>query len=70
MEQLSINLFWLGLFASGLATALYWGYVFGMRLALRRLAANPGGSPIDQSLAVATWESLPASVGPRPSRPG
>jgi len=34
-----------------------------MRLVLRRLAANPGGSPIDQGLAVATWESLPASVG-------
>ncbi len=71
MEQLSVTLFWLGLFASGLATALYWAYVVGVRLALRRanarpsggLAANTGGSPVGQSMAVVTWQTLPASVG-------
>ena len=57
MEQFSINMFWLALAASAMATLLYWGHAFGVRLALRRLATN------GQSLNVASWERLPASIG-------
>ena len=57
MEQFSINMFWLALAATAMATLLYWGHAFGVRLALRRLATN------GQSLNVASWERLPASIG-------
>jgi cytochrome c-type biogenesis protein CcsB len=57
MEQFSINMFWLALAAAAVATLLYWGHAFGVRLALRRLATN------GQTLTVASWERLPASIG-------
>jgi len=57
MEQLSINMFWLALAAAAMATLLYWGHAFGVRLALRRLATN------GQTLTVTSWERLPASIG-------
>jgi cytochrome c-type biogenesis protein CcsB len=57
MEQLSVNMFWLALAATATATLLYWGHVFGVRLALRRLAIN------GQTLTVTSWERLPASIG-------
>jgi cytochrome c-type biogenesis protein CcsB len=57
MEQFSINMFWLALAATAMATLLYWGHAFGVRLALRRLATN------GQTLNVASWERLPTSIG-------
>ena len=32
MEQLSINMFWLALAATAMATLLYWGHAFGVNL--------------------------------------
>ncbi|MGQ9573007.1 MAG: c-type cytochrome biogenesis protein CcsB [Dehalococcoidia bacterium] len=57
MEQLSVNMFWLGLVATAIATLLYWGHAFGVRLALRRAATN------GQTLTVTSWERLPTSIG-------
>jgi cytochrome c-type biogenesis protein CcsB len=57
MEQVSVNMFWLALAATAIATLLYWGHAFGVRLALRRLATN------GQTLTVTSWERLPASIG-------
>ena len=57
MEQVSVNMFWLALAATAMATLLYWGHAFGVRLALRRLATN------GQTLTVTSWERLPASIG-------
>jgi len=57
MEQVSVNMFWLAMAATVMATLLYWGHAFGVRLALRRLATN------GQTLTVTSWERLPASIG-------
>ncbi|MFQ6019795.1 MAG: hypothetical protein ACE5KW_03465, partial [Dehalococcoidia bacterium] len=57
MEDLSITAFWLALMATAAATLFYWGYSFGLRLVLRRLATNGGG------FTVATFERLPDSFG-------
>jgi hypothetical protein len=40
VEQLSVNMFWLAIVATATATVLYWGYAFGVRLAVRLLATN------------------------------
>lgn len=58
MEDLSIAAFWLALIASAAATLCYWGYSFGARVVLRRLATNGQGS-----FTVATLERLPQSLG-------
>jgi cytochrome c-type biogenesis protein CcsB len=58
VEQLSLTAFWLALGLSLVATLFYWGYAFGARLALRRLATNGDGG-----LTVATFERLPDSLG-------
>ncbi|MBI1885363.1 MAG: c-type cytochrome biogenesis protein CcsB [Chloroflexi bacterium] len=57
MEQLSITTFWAALIATAAAVVFYWGYAFGARVVLRRLATNGG------SLTVATLERLPDSFG-------
>ncbi len=43
MEQFSVDMFWLAIVATAAATVLYWGYAFGARLAVRRLATD--GAP-------------------------
>ncbi|MEX0801114.1 MAG: c-type cytochrome biogenesis protein CcsB [Dehalococcoidia bacterium] len=58
MEQLSLTAFWLALAFSAAATFFYWGYAFGVRVALRRLATNGDGG-----MTVATFERLPDSLG-------
>jgi len=58
-----MNMFWLAIVATATATVLYWGHAFGVRLAVRLLATNPGGASTGPSLTVTTWERLPASVG-------
>jgi len=58
-----MNMFWLAIVATATATVLYWGYAFGVRLAVRLLATNPGGASTGPSLTVTTWERLPTSVG-------
>jgi cytochrome c-type biogenesis protein CcsB len=68
MAQLSITTFWLALIATAGAVLLYWGYVFGIRIAIRRLtvAAEGGlasGETGGGSLMVATLERLPDSLG-------
>jgi len=50
-------MFWLAIVATATATVLYWGYAFGARVAVRRLATD------GPSLTLTTWERLPASVG-------
>ena len=62
MENLSLLAFWVALIVTAVATLLYWGYSFGLRLAVRRLATNGGGMP-GQGLTVATFERLPESFG-------
>jgi len=57
MEQLSVDMFWLALAATAVATLLYWGHAFGARLAVRRPATS------GQTLTVMPWERLPASIG-------
>ncbi|HXG36131.1 MAG TPA: c-type cytochrome biogenesis protein CcsB [Dehalococcoidia bacterium] len=57
MEKLSITGFWLALAATAAAVIFYWGYVFGARVALRRLATSPGGG-----ITTATFERLPVSL--------
>ena len=58
MEGLSLTAFWLALGLTAAAVALYWGYSFGVRLAVRRLATNGDGG-----MTVATFERLPESFG-------
>ena len=58
MEQLSITSFWVALIATAAAVFFYWGYAFGVRVVLRRLATNGQGG-----FAVATLERLPESFG-------
>ena len=58
MESLSLTTFWLALGLTAGATVFYWGYSFGLRVALRRLATNGDGG-----VMVATFERLPESFG-------
>ncbi len=58
MESLSLTTFWLALGLTAGATVFYWGYSFGARVALRRLATNGDGG-----VTVATLERLPESFG-------
>jgi cytochrome c-type biogenesis protein CcsB len=66
MEQFSVNMFWLAIVVTAAATLLYWGYAFGVRLAVRRLATDSGGPAGSLALTVTTWQSTggrPASLG-------
>ena len=58
MEGLSLTAFWLALGLTAAAMVLYWGYSFGARVTLRRLATNGDGG-----MTVATFERLPDSLG-------
>ena len=58
MQDLSIATFWLALVATAAAVLFYWGYAFGARVVLRRLAAAGDGG-----FTVATFERLPESFG-------
>ena len=58
MEALSLTTFWLALGLTAGAVILYWGYSFGVRVVMRRLATNGDGG-----VAVATFERLPESLG-------
>ena len=58
MEALSLTAFWLALGFSAAAVLFYWGYSFGVRVVLRRLATNGDGG-----FTVATAERLPESLG-------
>ncbi|MCH6556244.1 MAG: c-type cytochrome biogenesis protein CcsB [Chloroflexi bacterium] len=58
MEALSLTTFWLALGLTAGAVLFYWGYSFGVRVVLRRLATNGDGG-----VAVATFERLPDSLG-------
>ena len=58
MEALSLTTFWLALGLTAGAALFYWGYSFGVRVVLRRLATNGDGG-----VAVATFERLPDSLG-------
>ncbi len=58
MEGLSVTTFWLALALTAAAVVFYWGYSFGVRVALRRLATNGDGG-----FTVATFERLPDSLG-------
>ena len=58
MEALSLTMFWLALGLTAGAVIFYWGYSFGARVVLRRLATNGDGG-----VAVATFEQLPDSLG-------
>ena len=58
MESLSQTAFWLALAFTAAAVLFYWGYSFGVRVVLRRLATNGDGG-----MTVATFERLPDSFG-------
>ena len=58
MQELSVAAFWLALGFTAAAVVFYWGYSFGVRVALRRLATNGDGG-----VTVATFERLPESLG-------
>jgi cytochrome c-type biogenesis protein CcsB len=58
VQDLSNTAFWLALAAAAAAVLLYWGYAFGARVVLRRLAA-----PTGRGFTVATVERLPDSFG-------
>ena len=58
MEELSRAAFWLALGFTAVAVVLHWGYAFGVRVVLRRLATNGDSGP-----TVATFERLPDSFG-------
>jgi cytochrome c-type biogenesis protein CcsB len=58
VESLSLTAFWLALAATAAAVVFYWGYAFGVRVVLRRLATNG-----DSGVTVATFERLPDSFG-------
>jgi cytochrome c-type biogenesis protein CcsB len=58
VDGLSVTTFWLALGLTAVAVLLYWGYSFGVRVALRRLATNGDGG-----MTVATFERLPESLG-------
>jgi cytochrome c-type biogenesis protein CcsB len=58
VESLSQTAFWLALAFTSAAVLLYWGYAFGARVVLRRLATNG-----DSGMTVATFERLPDSFG-------
>lgn len=58
MEELSVTTFWLALGLTAAAVLFYWGYSFGVRVGLRRLATNGDGG-----VTVATLERLPESLG-------
>lgn len=42
MEQVSINMFWLALAATAMATLLYWGHAFGVRVWVSGLHSYSG----------------------------
>ena len=58
MDELSVTTFWLALGLTAVSVIFYWGYSFGVRVALRRLATNGDGG-----VTVATFERLPESLG-------
>ena len=58
MESLSQTAFWAALAFTAAAVLFYWGYAFGARVVLRRLATNG-----DSGMTVATFERLPDSFG-------
>ncbi len=58
MEALALTTFWLALGLTVGAVIFYWGYSFGVRVVLRRLATNGDGG-----VTVATFERLPDSLG-------
>ena len=58
MEGLSLTTFWLALGLTAAAVVFYWGYSFGVRVAVRRLATDGDGG-----MTVATFERLPESLG-------
>ncbi len=58
MEGLSLTAFWLALALTAAAVVFYWGYAFGARISLRRLATNGDGG-----MTVATFERLPEPLG-------
>jgi cytochrome c-type biogenesis protein CcsB len=58
VQDLSLTTFWLSLGLTAAAVLFYWGYSFGVRVALRRLATNGDGG-----MTVATFERLPESLG-------
>ncbi len=58
MEGLSLTTFWLALGLTAAARVFYWGYSFGVRVAVRRLATDGDGG-----MTVATFERLPESLG-------
>ncbi|MFQ5878666.1 MAG: c-type cytochrome biogenesis protein CcsB [Dehalococcoidia bacterium] len=57
MEQLSINMFWVGVVALGVAVSGYLAHTLGAWVVLRPAATDAG------SITVATVARLPASVG-------
>ena len=75
MEELSLTVFWLALGLTAASVMFCWGYSFGARVALRRLATSAGGAvPAgrqgfasgengDGGVTVATLEWLPESLG-------
>jgi cytochrome c-type biogenesis protein CcsB len=58
VENLSLTTFWLSLGLTAAAVLFYWGYSFGARVVLRRLATNGDGG-----VTVATFDQLPKSLG-------
>jgi cytochrome c-type biogenesis protein CcsB len=58
VEGLSLSAFWLSLGLTAAAVALYWGYSFGARVVLRRLATNGDGVA-----TVTTFDRFPESIG-------
>ena len=58
MEELSLTTFWLALGFTAASVLFYWGYSFGARVVLRRLATNGDGG-----MTIATFEWLPESLG-------
>jgi len=58
VEGLSLTTFWLALGFTAASVLFYWGYSFGARVVLRRLATNGDGG-----VTVATFEWLPESLG-------
>ena len=58
MEEFSQTAFWLALGFTAAAVLFYWGYSFGVRVVMRRLATNGDGG-----VTVPTFERLPESFG-------
>ena len=63
MESLSTTLVWVGLGLTGLASALYWAHLAGLRVVMRRLATDAGDGPVIATIERGDTNGWAESVG-------